>query len=205
MSDLERSSTSPAVPFDGFPFSFVQQSSRAAAVVMVLLLLPVISMIVVPFTLVVALAGADLQHAFAEKPLAVSGLVSGLFAWAGFFLVPAQKIIRRFWSTRSVRIAAHRVTVHQAGLVGARLWTAPLSDFAGIAHRMRATLSGVRHELLLVHRDPRRTVLLHAADRICQATIDRACALFQLPQLPAGALHGLPPPPLQPLARAQPA
>ncbi len=178
-----------ASPFEALPFSFVQPSSRAAALLLLLFILPVLAVLIVPPALILFLAVDDVRHAMAEKPLAVGMLVLGLITWAGVFLVPTQRLIRKLWTTRSVSVAADRVTVSDGGLLGCRLWTAPLTDFSGIAHHVRATWSGLRHELVLVHRDRRRTVPLHKADRISQATIDRASALFRLPQLPARELY----------------
>lgn len=180
-----------ASPFEALPFSFVQQSSRAAAALLLLLLLPLLAVLIVPPALILFLAVEDLRHAIADKPLAVGMLVLGLITWAGIFLVPTQRLIRKLWTTRSVTVDTGHVTVNEGGLFSSKLWTAPLADFSGIAHHVRATLSGVRHELVLVHRDRRRTVLLHKADRISQATIDRASALFRLPQLPARELYRL--------------
>jgi hypothetical protein len=180
----------PASAFEALPFRFVQQSSRAAAALLLLLLSPLLAVLIVPPALILFLAVEDLRHAIADKPLAVGMLVLGLGTWAGVFLVPAQRLIRKLWTTRSVTVAAGHVTLNDGGLFASKLWSAPLSDFSGIAHHVRATLSGVRHELVLVHRDRRRrAILLHTADRISQSTIDRAAALFRLPQLPARELY----------------
>lgn len=178
-----------ASPFEALPFSFVQQSSRTMAVLLLLIMLPVLAVLIVPPALMLFLAVEDMRHALADKPLAVGMLVLGLISWAGVFLVPTQRLLKKLWTARRVRIAADEVTVSDGGFLGSRLWTAPLSEFSGIAHHVRASLSGVRHELVLVHRDRRRTVLLHTADRISQGTIDQAAALFRLPQLPARELY----------------
>ena len=206
MPPVAATTGAPASAFEALPFSFAQQSSRPTAVLLLLLLLPVLAVLIVPPTLILFLALEDLRHAIADKPLAVGMLVLGLVTWAGVFLVPTQRLIRKLWTTRSVRVAADGVTVNDGGFLGSRQWNAPLSDFSGIAHHVRATLSGVRHELVLVHRDRRRAVLLHTADRISQATIDRAAALFRLPQLPARELYRVmraPAPALGPLVNQQ--
>lgn len=179
----------PTSPFEGLPFNFDQRISRTGAIVMLALLVPMLAMIVVPVGLLLILAADDVRNAVAGKPLGVGLLALGLVAWAALFLVPARQIVGRFWNERSVTVAADRVAVSEAGLFGSRLWIAPLAEFSGIAHHVRATLSGVRHELVLVHRDRRRNVLLHTADRVSQATIDRAAALFHLPQIPARELY----------------
>ncbi len=189
MPPVAATTGAPGSAFAALPFSCVQQSSRPAAILLLLLMLPVLAVLIIPPALILLLAVEDLRHAVADKPLAVGMLVLGLATWAAVFLVPTQRLIRKLWTARTVNVAADCVTVNDSGFLGSRLWTAPLSDFAGIAHHVRATLSGVRDELVLVHRDRRRTVLLHTADRISQATIDQAAALLRLPQLPARELY----------------
>ena len=129
------------------------------------------------------------RPAMRSKPLAVATLAMGLVVWAALFLIPAKRIIQRRWNHRSVRITIERVTVSDSGLFGSKLWTAPLVEFRGITHHVRATLSGVSHELILVHSLADRSVLLHAADGIARSTIERAVALLCLPEIPARELY----------------
>lgn len=189
MPQAASSIVASASPFDSLPFSFDQTFSRTSALIMLMLLVPVLGMVIVPVGLVLAVAPQDVWEAIVHKPLAAGVLASGLMGWSALFLVPAKRIIQRFGSRRQVQIAAERVRVRDAGLFGSKQWTAPLAEFRGVAHLVRATLSGVRHELILVHSVRDRSVLLHAADSISQPTIDRATALFRLPQIPARELY----------------
>jgi hypothetical protein len=181
----------PASCFDSLPFKAEQTSSRTAAVLILLLLIPVIGLVIVPVGLVLVFATGEVQEAVVHHPLAAAGLVAGLATWAALFLVPAKRIIQRFGNRRRVTIARERVTVADESLFGSRLWSAPLADFRGVAHHVRSTLSGVRHELILVHPTRDRSVLLHSADVIAQSTIDRATALLSLQQVPAHELYRL--------------
>ena len=79
------------------------------------------------------------------------------------------------------------VSVSDRAVLGSRLWQVPLEEFSGIAHWVRSSLSGVRHELHLVHADPGKSLLIHRADHISQATIDAAGALLGLPPIPVAA------------------
>ena len=72
---------------------------------------------------------------------------------------------------------------------GSTAWSVPLASYSGIAHHVRASLSGLRHELILVHPDPAKNLLVAVADRIPQATLDRAKALLRLPEVPAKSLY----------------
>jgi len=178
-----------ACPFDSLPISIERESSRTSALVVLALAVPALCAVIVPVVLVLAFAAREVWEAMINKPVEVAGLASGRVAWAALFLVPAKRIIQRGWNHRNVRITTERVTVSDKGMFSARLWTAPLAEFRGVAHHVRATLSGVRHELILVHSVTGRSVLLHSADSISQPTIDRAVALLCLPQLPARELY----------------
>ena len=189
MRQAEPSNVVPAPSFDSLPFKAEQTSSRTAAVLILLLLIPVLCLLIVPVGLVLVFATGEVQEAIAHHPLATAVLGAGLVTWAALFLVPAKRIIQRFGNRRRVTIARERVTVADESLFGSRLWSAPLADFRGVAHHVRATLSGVRHELILVHPTRDRSVLLHSADAIAQSTIDRATSLLRLQQVPAHELY----------------
>ena len=140
-----------APPFGSLPFHAEHRSSRTGAALILLLLVPVLAMVIVPVGLVLAFAGHEVRDAMAHHPVAAAILSAGLIAWMALFLVPAKRIIHRFGHRRHVTIAHERVTVADDSLFGARHWSAPLAEFRGIAHHVRSTLSGVRHELILVH------------------------------------------------------
>ena len=195
--------------FDRLPFSVDQKSSRTSTLIMLLLLVPAVVTILVPVGLLAAFATQALGAAV-EHPEAAVQVVLGLGVWTLLFVLPAKRLIQRFGTARHVRIDLGLVTVHEHGIFRASSWTAPLSEFSGVTHHVRSTLSGVRHELILVHSDRSKSVLLHAGDQIPYASIEGAAALFGLPHVPAGALYRFgqaeisarPPPPemAQPLA-----
>jgi hypothetical protein len=189
MLQAASSNVASAPPFGSLPFHAEHRSSRTGAVLILLLLVPVLGMVIVPVGLVLAFAGHEVGEAVVHHPLGATILGAGLTAWLALFLVPAKRIIQRFGHRRRVIIACERVTVADESLFGARHWSAPLAEFRGIAHHVRATLSGVRHELILVHPSRNRAVVLHSAHAIAQSTIDRATALFRLQQIPAHELY----------------
>jgi hypothetical protein len=190
MPETEPVAVASAPCFDRLPFAVAQRPSRIGALLTLLLLVPLLAVIVVPIGLVLTFAAADVREAVAHKPLAAAMIATGLLVWLGLFLLPAWQIARGVCSRRTVRVAADGVTVSDTGLFGARQWSAPLAEFSGIAHRVRASLSGERHELVLVHADRRRTIVLHADARLPQRAIDRAAGLLRLPQVPAQELPG---------------
>ena len=141
-----------------------------------------------PAVLLAATATPALWAA-ADNPLAALQVVAGLGLWTALFIVPARRLLQRFGTQRSVRIEGGMVSVSDRAVLGSRLWQVPLEEFSGIAHWVRSSLSGVRHELHLVHADPGKSLLIHRADHISQATIDAAGALLGLPSIPVEAHH----------------
>jgi hypothetical protein len=102
------------------------------------------------------------------------------------------RLALRLGRGRTVIIAEGHVTVRERGPFRNRLWSAPLSRFVGVAHRVRSSLSGIRHEIMLVHPECARSVMLEIGDRIEQARIDEVSGLLGLRQVPAHALYGAP-------------
>ena len=179
----------PAVaPFDRLPFAI--DSARLSTAARVLLLVPTLGMMLAPAVWLAATATPALRAA-ADNPLAAIQVVVGLGLWAALFIVPARRLLLRFGSQRSIRIAGGIVAVRDRAILRARVWQGPLNEFSGIAYRERSSLSGVRHELHLVHIDPGKSLLLHGADAISEATIAAASSLLGLPLLPAVARHRL--------------
>jgi hypothetical protein len=174
--------------FDRFPVTLEQKSSRASDALRLLLLPPVVAAMLAPAVLVAASAAPALSSA-ADNPVAAAEAVVGIALWMALLLVPAKRLLQRFGSARSVRIDRGMVTVHERSLLRSRSWQRPLSDFTGIAHLARSSVSGVRHELHLVHAERGKSLLIHTADSISQATIDGAGALLGLPLMPALRLY----------------
>lgn len=147
------------------------------------LLVPVLAMVVLPVGLVLAFASHDLWLAVGQKPLPMAILGVGLVAWVALLLVAAKRLVQRFGNRRRVRIDGRLVTVDDTGVFGSTSCCTPLAEFKGISHHVRATLSGVRHQLVLVHPEPELSVLLYAMHAMPQAVVDHASRLFGLPQI----------------------
>jgi hypothetical protein len=171
-----------AVRWDRLPIT-IETAARLSTPVRFSLLVPTLAVMVSPAVLLAATATPALWAA-ADNPLAATQVVAGLGLWTALFIVPARRLLQRFGSQRSVRIEGGVVSVSDGTVLGWRSWQVPLDEFSGIARRLRSSLSGVRHELHLVHADPRKSLLIHRADHISQATIDAAGALLGLPPIP---------------------
>jgi len=107
------------------------------------------------------------------------------------FVLPLRRLLARAGATRVVEIAAGTVAVTDRGLFRARAWSAPLAGYRGVAHHVRTGLSGVRHELILVHAEPARHVLLAIAPRLSVETLARTASLLGLTVIQARELYGL--------------
>jgi hypothetical protein len=177
-----------APPFDHLPLTIDQTSSRASALIMLVLLVPALLVGLVPTALLVAFASSSLGVA-ADHPGAAAQVLLGIGLWTVLFVLPAKRIVQRFGIVRRIHIDTDAITVNERGLFGARKWQAPLSEYSGIARHLRSTLSGLRHELILVHREPRKSVLLHSADLASPPTIDQAKRLLGLPEIQPRELY----------------
>ena len=105
------------------------------------------------------------------------------------FLLPLQRLLTRAGTRRLVEIAEGSVTVTDRGLVRTRAWSVPLASYRGIAHHARTGLSGVRHELILVHADPARHVLLAIGPSLSAEVLVRTAGLLGLPIAHARELY----------------
>lgn len=181
----------PTPDFQALPIELRLSTSRSSALLKLMLLAPMMVMLAVPLSLIGARAAGDpdpISH-LVSNPLAALQIVTGLLVWTALFLWPLKRIIGRMGARRRVEIDAAQVRVTDTSPFGGKSWSAPLQSYAGIAHHIRASLSGNRHELILVHTDPAKSIVLAIADRITQATVDRATALLGLPEVPARSLY----------------
>lgn len=191
--DIER--CSPIAP--DRPIEIVQTAERTAAIIKVLILLPLTLAMLAPF---VALA----MHVIAEpatrslvidKPHSVVQLGIALVAVSVLLGWPLHRIMVMIGARRDVLIDQGMVSVDERRIFGAKRWQLPLAHYRGIAHRVRTSLSGTRHELVLIHADPRRSVLLGAADRLSEDDVRQAAAVLRLAVLPASVLYRVTPVP----------
>ncbi|MEL6374344.1 MAG: hypothetical protein AAFR04_10290 [Pseudomonadota bacterium] len=138
-------------------------------------------------TAVVA-GAADPSALLAARPWSSGLIAAGLLLWGAFLGLPAIRMLARLGHQRTIHLLNDAVAIHERHLLwGERRWQVPHRDFAGVAHTMRAGLSGVRHELMLVHDDRRKSVVVHRAPMITQALLDEAARTFGVPKLATSA------------------
>lgn len=167
----------PSGPITALPLSLLQTPSRSSPLLLLALALPAAVAALTPFSLIAAHAAQDATM-FVERPETSIKLGLALVLWAVVFGWPIVARARTMGTQRRISIGSGDVIVTERRLVGATTWQQPVSSYRGIAHHVRASLSGTRHELLLIHPDPARSILLRAADKISQGEIDELAGLL---------------------------
>lgn len=182
---------SPAAAPIVLPLSLVQTPSRRSALVLLLLFLPVATVLLAPFALLATglVEDPSLRETLAGRPASLFQILCGLGFWAVLLGWPIKRLFDGLTKSRKVLIDNGVIDVTDTGIWGTRDWQAPLGAFAGIAHHVRASRSGVRHELILVHPDRRQSVLLAMADRMNQSEVDHAVDILGLPEIPAVSVY----------------
>ncbi|MDX2156926.1 MAG: hypothetical protein SFW09_10495 [Hyphomicrobiaceae bacterium] len=184
----------PSPGFSSLPLRLDQRSSRGSALSRLLLFLPAALALSVPLTIVAARAIAEPQTLalLAERPVASLQIALGVLLWLSLFVLPARLALVRLWASRQVEIAEGAVHVVDRVGLEPRAWSAPIASYLGLAHHIRASLSGVTHEIVLVHPDARRDVTLMVADKVTQRTLDEAKALLGLPEVSPRTMYERP-------------
>lgn len=180
---LEADSLSAPSNTSSVPFSLEQAPISRTRIVFLILSAIALPAVLAPALLMAAhLAGEPAaRDIIAQRPhvalLPLLGLtvVLAMLAWP---------LVRLAQAPTGISIGDGRVTARASGPMD-KGWNEPLADYMGLTHRVRSSLSGVRHELILVHRDPARCVLLHTAPRISEETMSRATEHFALAEIPS--------------------
>lgn len=176
---------------DTMPIQSSQTAPRAANAVHLSLMTLLAGLIVLPQVAFAgyAISSPQLRSVIAGQPLIALQLVVALVVWIALFALPLSGLFARLTWRRNVEITAEQVAVSDDGAFGTSHWTAPLASYKGVAHHIRSSLSGNRHELILVHPDQRHSVLLLVAEHMSDADVARMANLLRMPQIPAGELY----------------
>jgi hypothetical protein len=167
----------PGGPITCLPLSMVQTASRVSPVVMLALALPAAIAALTPFALIAMHAARD-HSMLVERPETAVMLSAALVVWAALFGWPITIRALRFGHRRQIEIDGNHVTVVEGSWAFRRSWTENVTKYEGVAHHVRSSLSGTRHELILIHPDPAKSLLLRVADKITQTEIDQATLLL---------------------------
>lgn len=175
------------------PLRIEQQTSRSSAIVKLCILAPAAIALLYPFVLIgqYLLFNPQVQAHLAGRPQAILPLLAGLAFWTVLFAWPLQRIAQSLASARTVDIDSQRATVTDRSMFSGQSWSLPLNAYAGLAHHVRASISGVRHELILTHEDPARNILIAMAPRFSPAEIEHLAHLLDCAEISSRDLYRL--------------
>jgi hypothetical protein len=185
LSAIDRISLS--TPADQLPMRLDLAGSRGGFVISLLLLVSAAAFLLTPFVLVGSLAAFE-PAAFMSADISWSGGLQLALAFITALALTAFAVrrVKMAWTrSATVEIGHGVVAVVERRFSGVRRWALPVSDFLGIAHTVRTSLSGARHELVLVHTNPRYNVMIGLAPSMPQQHVDRMAILLGLLEIPA--------------------
>ena len=167
-----------------------QTSCRLTAAAQSILLLALVIAIVLPVVALTAQAIAEpaTRARIAAEPLPSAGAATGIAIWLLMFGVPAIQAIKRLRWSRDIVMTPETVAVSERTFFRQRAWAEPLKRYSGLTHHVRTTLSATHHELILVHPDPSRSLVLVREDLIDRQKIDAVGEEFGLQVLATSAL-----------------
>lgn len=182
----------PNVADAALPCRLEQTTPRLRPAIVMALLIAIAVLALVPFILLAghvaaAPSGLDL---IAERPAAILKLLAAALMAGAILGWPLARVLGRLGRARSVLIEPGLITITDRTLAGEKTWSAPLASYSGVAHHIRTTLSVSRHELFLVHPDPRRHVLLMLADRISKGEVEAVASRLGVAEVSPRLLYG---------------
>lgn len=172
------------------PITLEPAPDRGSLIVAGIFIALAAAILLAPFSLLLAQAAQDPSSFLAtmQQPATAVQLGLALIVAIAFVAMPLRRLIRTAQLPRRIVISA--TTVNAASDAhGTPAWSEPLSAYRGIAHHIRSSLSGAQHEIVLVHPDLSRSVILQAAPRIDQSQLDAMAALLNVGEVPARALY----------------
>jgi hypothetical protein len=180
----------PPVPAE-LPLRLTETCSRRSALALLVVTIPAVFAVVLASLMLIleALVVPGPRAVVAQHPILGLEILTGIAFGAYLMGLPLKRLVDRLAATRTILIDETTVTVTEIGHFRSQTWSAPRSAFSGIAHHVRASLSSMRHELILVHPEREKSLLLSLAPRMVQSDVDRVAALLGCKEIPASALY----------------
>ncbi len=181
----------PAEPMTILPWRASQTPSRSTMFLTLGVAIPAAFVAIGPLALFIAHLATD-PSALAlvmHRPQSSLVVLLGLTAWLLVFGWPMARVLATIGSSRHITLADGTVTVHDRQFLHQTTWTQPVLAYSGVAHRVTTSLSGTRHELILVHPIVARTILLATAPKIGQTEIDNVAHMLGCREIAAPASY----------------
>ena len=146
-----------------------------------------IGAVIVPYFMTAYLAAVTQNFAsfVIDNPLVAFELFLATLILTALFVYLLVEFLIRVGRKRTVWLSAQNVTIREQSPFGVRAWWIPVAEFEGIAHYVRSTISDQHHELVLVHRDPGSSILLHVGQERPGQLMNKYCSQFMLPEIDA--------------------
>jgi hypothetical protein len=180
----------PAIPTQ-LPLRLVQTCSQRAAAVLLVVAVPVVAAIAVASLMLIfqAAYAPAVRAILAQHPALGLEILAAIAVWLYLLGLPLRRLFYRLTLARAVEVDERTVTVTEGGRFRTRTWSAPLGSYTGLAHHLRASLSGTRHELILVHPEKHKSVLLSLGRSMPQEEVDRVAQMLGQKEICSGALY----------------
>jgi hypothetical protein len=180
----------PPVPAE-LPIRLVATCSHRAAALMLVLAVPFVIAIGIATVMLIlhALFAPAARAVVVQHPALGLEILVAVAFWTYLLGWPLKRLVDRLSLSRTIEINAAAVTVSERGYFQAHSWTVPLVAYSGVAHHVRASVSGTRHELILVHPHRDKSVLLSLSASVAQAEVDRVAALLGHKEISPGVLY----------------
>ena len=180
----------PPVPAE-LPLRLTETCSRRSAMALLILTIPAVFAVGFGSLMLIleALVAPGPRAIVAQHPALGLEILTGIAFGAYLLGLPLKRLVDRLAATRTILIDETMVTVTESGHFRSQTWSAPRSAFTGIAHHVRASLSGTRHELILVHPQREKSLLLSLAPRMSQSEVDWVATLLSCKEIPPSELY----------------
>lgn len=172
-------------------FACHQRANGLSALVQGALLIASLVVVMAPFSIIAAEAVAEpaMLDRFSDAPARAAVAFAGVAIWIVMFGIPAMRAFGRMGRSQAIKIAGGIVEISEKTLIGRNNWSAPIVDFEGISHHIRTSISGMRQELILVHPQATKCLLLAMDQTISQNETEALADRLGTPVIPAGRMH----------------
>lgn len=162
------------------PMVYDERASRRSALTLSALWLPLVMVLGLPGFALLSNVPPGAADRFGAA--AIAGILLVLATSAA---VPLVHLLATFGQRRRIVVDNGMLYVDARAPLLSTKQSRPLDGFRGVTHRVRTSLSGVEHEILLVARGDGQQVRIHRADRIGPETVAHVAARLGLPVIAA--------------------
>ena len=180
----------PSCGQPALPLRLTLTPDRARTTARLVLIVPGLTLLLAPAAIAVRLLlGAEASALAGLEPLACAALLTLPVLWMALVVFAGVSLLPRLRRSRVVTISGDHVSVLETTLLGNRAWRLPIRGYRGIAHHVRATAGVLTHEIILVHANPDRSILLHTAPMVSQSSLDHFRGLLRLPVIASSEVY----------------